>query len=180
MTPHRRSRLALGLLMLIAASPGRAAPPSPAEEWVPFEANWSASGHEHTLALGGGEAMTFELAGPFVVTRGDGLSRGFYAQAIGFVDRGRLGIGRLVLTDEHGDEVFNDLRGQAIGNGKQIAGTITGGTGRYAGLEGDFIFDWQYVVQTDDGMIQGRTVGLKGRYRRRPDSSPRATPGPTE
>jgi len=166
---------ALGILALILASfasPLRAAAADSAEGWIPFEANWSASGHERRLSMGDREAMTIDLAGSFVVTRGNGLSQGFYAQAIGFVDRGRLGIGRLLLTDEQGDAIFNDLRGQAPGTGSHVVGTITGGTGRYAGVEGQFTFDWRYVVRTDDGLIQGRAVGLTGRYRRRPDWPP--------
>jgi len=57
-------------------------------------------------------------------------------------------------------------RGSATG--KRIEGTITGGTGRYADVEGDFVFDWQYVLHLDDGTVQGRALNLSGRFRRRP------------
>ena len=40
--------------------------------------------------------------------------------------------------------------------GRRIVGSITGGTGRYSGVEGEYAFEWQYVVATDDGTIQGR------------------------
>jgi hypothetical protein len=49
--------------------------------------------------------------------------------------------------------------------GKRIVGTITGGTGRYAGLEGEYSFTWQFVIPTEDGLVQGRAVGLAGRVR---------------
>jgi hypothetical protein len=170
------SRAALGVVLLLAALPAAAGPSATPGGWSSFTANWTASGHEHTLVMGERRAATVELAGPFVVTRGDGLGRGFFARAIGFVDGGALGIGRMVLTDESGDQIFNDLEGQGLGNGKQIRGTITGGTGRYAGIEGNFVFDWRYVLQGEDGTIQGRTVGLSGRYRRDPSAAGTAEP----
>ena len=173
-----RAAWALALLiLLVAATRARAEAPTDGDGWVAFAANWTASGRQHTLPMGRRAPSIFELSGPFVVTRGDGLSRGFFADAIGFVERNSLGIGRLVLTDEQGDQIFNDLQGQDIGTGQHIEGTITDGTGRYADVEGSFRFSWQYVIRTEDGVIQGRAVGLTGRYRRRPAAPPEPTPG---
>ena len=95
-----RQRLSLGVLLLLAASAGRAEQTASPDDWIPFEANWSAAGHAHTLSMGTREASTFYLSGPFLVISGAGLGRGFRAQAIGFVERDTLGIGRMVLTDE--------------------------------------------------------------------------------
>jgi hypothetical protein len=170
---------ALALAAVLLPCRAHAAPSPEAEGWIPFEANWSAGGHINTLRMGSREASTFDLSGPFLVTTGQGLATGFRAQAIGFVERDVLGIGRMVLTDERGDQIFNDLRGQAPGTGKEVRGTITGGTGRYADLQGSFVFDWQYVLRTEEGAIQGRAVGLKGRYRRKPAAgapTPSGTP----
>ena len=47
----------------------------------------------------------------------------------------------------------------------RIMGTFLGGTGRYAGVTGGYEFSWQYVVEAEDGTIQGRATGLKGRFR---------------
>ena len=66
-------------------------------------------------------------------------------------------------TDEHGDKVFSQLRGEPIGTGSKVLGTITGGTGRFAGLTGEYELHWQYVIESDDGTVSGRAVGLKGR-----------------
>ena len=55
--------------------------------------------------------------------------------------------------------------GQAVGSGNHIVGTFVGGTGRYAGVTGDYSFQWQYVVDTEDGAVSGRVVDLKGRAR---------------
>jgi len=77
-------------------------------------------------------------------------------------------VGRAVWTDEHGDRLFSRLQGEPLETGKRIVGTITGGTGRYAGLEGEYSFTWQYVVVgAEDGQIQGRGVRLEGRVRRK-------------
>src|SRR4051812_22716315 len=99
----RTSAAALLMILVLLATAARAQADAPAapDGWIPFEANWSAAGRERILAMGDRTAATFDLAGPFVVTRGDGLSRGFFAQAIGFIERGSLGIGRLVLQDDH-------------------------------------------------------------------------------
>ena len=43
-------------------------------------------------------------------------------------------------------------------------GTILGGTGRYVGATGTYVFSWQFVIELEDGSIQGRAEGLKGRY----------------
>ena len=44
-------------------------------------------------------------------------------------------------------------------------GSLLGGTGRYAGVTGEYEFDWQYVVESEDGNLQGRITGLRGRFR---------------
>jgi hypothetical protein len=70
-----------------------------------------------------------------------------------------------VWTDEHGDRLFSRLKGEPLETGRRVVGTITGGTGRYAGLEGEYSLTWQYVVSGEDGGIQGRAVRLEGRVR---------------
>ncbi|HTY76177.1 MAG TPA: hypothetical protein VMI34_00030 [Candidatus Bathyarchaeia archaeon] len=90
---------------------------------------------------------------------------GLRAEAIGFSDTREGMEGRPVWTDEHGDKVFSELEGQFGGEGNRITGTFVGGTGRYAGVTGEYTFQWQYVVEADDGTVGGRVVGLKGRAR---------------
>jgi hypothetical protein len=96
---------------------------------------------------------------------------GFRAQAIGFSDS-RAGMqGRCVWTDERGDMVYSELKGEAVGSGNHIVGSFIGGTGRYATVTGDYSFQWQYVVDTEDGAVSGRVVDLKGRARFGPAAS---------
>jgi len=112
------------------------------------------------------QAATLQLSGAIVLTNGEGLSHGFRGEFIGFDDGASLSVGRAVWTDEHGDRVFSQLQGETVlREGRRINGTITGGTGRYAGLEGDYAFVWQYVVAGEGDTIQGRSVDLKGRVR---------------
>ena len=91
---------------------------------------------------------------------------GFRADVIALVDTATGLTGRSVWTDEAGDQVFSELKGEGTATRNRIEGTILGGTGRYAGATGSYDFSWQYVIETEDGVIQGRTVGLKGRVRR--------------
>jgi hypothetical protein len=157
--------LALALAGLVLAKAGPE-PPS-GEGWRSFEGTWSASGRRQTVATeGGGAAAIVEMSGAVVLTSGEGLSRGFSGEAIGFDDGEGVSVGRCVWTDESGDRLFSRLKGEPLQTGKRLVGTITGGTGRYAGLEGEYSFTWQYVVPAEDGAVQGRAVDLKGRVRR--------------
>ena len=150
-----------------AAQPGGPAPETlPAGEWHAFEGTWTAAGTRRTLRLGPDErAAIFELTGSVLLTGAQRPAVGFRAQAIGFSDS-RAGMqGRCVWTDERGDMVYSELRGEFVGTGNHIVGTFIGGTGRYAGVTGDYTFQWQYVVDTEDGAVSGRVVDFKGRAR---------------
>jgi hypothetical protein len=91
---------------------------------------------------------------------------GFRAEAIAFSHDRHGMVGRAVWTDERGDQVFSELKGEKVITGNRITGTITGGTGRYDGAAGEYGFQWQYVMEAEEGTIQGRAIGLKGRVRR--------------
>ncbi len=143
--------------------------------WRTFEGSWSASGHRESLPTEGPRpALTLYLSGALVLTltdspdvasRGPAMSKGFRWESIGFDDGAKVSAARCVWTDQRGDRVFSTLTGEAVADGRRFVGTITGGTGRYANLEGDYSFKWQYVVEAEQGSIQGRAVGLRGRYR---------------
>jgi hypothetical protein len=166
------SRLPLLLLaaFLLAAACGQPGGPVPetlrAGEWHAFEGTWTAAGTRRTLRLGPDErAAIFELTGSVLLTGAQRPAVGFRAQAIGLSDT-RAGMqGRCVWTDERGDMIYSELRGEFVGTGNHIVGTFIGGTGRYAGVTGDYTFQWQYVVDTEDGVVSGRVVDFKGRAR---------------
>jgi hypothetical protein len=168
-------RLTLSVLLLTAGcgQSGNSAPQtlSPGD-WHTFEGTWTAAGTRRALRLGPDDrAAIFELTGSVLLTGAQRPAVGFRAQAIGFSDS-RAGMqGRCVWTDERGDMVYSELKGEAVGSGNHIVGSFIGGTGRYATVTGDYSFQWQYVVDTEDGAESGRVVDLKGRARFGPAAS---------
>ena len=157
--------LALALASLVPEAAGQA---GSSAEWRAFEGSWSVSGRRETVAVeGGAEAAVVEFRGAVSLTRGDGLGRGFHGQMIGFDDGQGVSLGRAVWTDAQGDRIYSRLKGEPLATGRRILGTITGGTGRYEGLEGEYAFTWQYVIPGEDGAIDGRGVRLEGRVRRK-------------
>jgi hypothetical protein len=150
----------------------------PAGEWREFEGTWTAAGTRRTLHLGPDQrAAIFELTGSLLLTGAQRPAVGFRAQAIGFSDSRDGMQGRCVWTDERGDQVFSELKGQWVGSGNHIVGTFVGGTGRYASLTGEYSFQWQYIVDAEDGAVSGRVVDLKGRARlSQPATAPATAP----
>ena len=158
--------LALALTGLQPAVAGQE--PAAAPAWRSFEGTWSATGRRQVVAIeGGAVAAIVEISGAVVLTSGEGLSRGLPRRG----DRLRRRPGperrpRGLDRRERRPALQPAPKGEPLQTGQRLVGTITGGTGRYAGLEGEFSFNWQYVVPAEDGVIQGRSVGLQGRVRR--------------
>jgi hypothetical protein len=181
---HARQWLVLTALVLMAACDDQPTVPAtqvpPAGEWRTFEGAWTAAGTRRTLHLEPNHrAAIFELTGSLLLTGAARPAVGFQARAIGFSDS-RAGMqGRCVWTDERGDMVYSELKGEWVGSGNHIVGTFVGGTGRYAGVTGDYSFQWQYVLDAEDGAVSGRVVDLKGRARfgEHPTTAPAAGPG---
>lgn len=165
-----RTRLVgLVLLALVAAMavPAVHGQTAPGAEWRTFEGTWTASGQRQVLPTAGARPSgTFQLSGVLTLTSGEGLSRGFRGEAIGFDNGAGLLVGHGVWTDERGDRVYSELRSETVATGRLVTGRVVGGTGRYAGLTGEFTFEWQYVVEGEGGTISGRATGLRGRVRR--------------
>jgi hypothetical protein len=155
------------VLALIGCNAAAAQEPALADDWRTFGGTWTASGKRHTVPVeGDAAAAVVAISGAVALTSGEGLSRGFHGEAIGFDDGKGASVGRAVWTDERGDRIFSRLRGEPLQTGKRLVGTITGGTGRYAGLEGEYSLTWQYLLPGEEGAVQGRAIGLTGRVRR--------------
>ena len=119
------------------------------------------------------------MNGSLLLTGEHGLGVGFRAEVIGFTDTPERDGGRAVWTDERGEQVFSELKGEWVGTGNRIVGTFLGGTGRYAGITGEYQFQWQYVLTAEDGAVSGRTTGLEGRARvKAPPASAPSAEGP--
>ena len=159
--------LLLASILGAFALPARGEQQPAGDGWRPFTATWTLSGQRSLLPTGGERpASIVHLTGPLTLTSGEGLGRGLLGEVIGFDDGGKILSGRAVFTDEHGDRIFCSLEAEPIGTGRRATATITGGTGRFAGLEGAFSFAWQYVVDSEGDEVSGRAVDLAGRTRR--------------
>jgi hypothetical protein len=159
---RRLRRLVASAVTVIAvvAAP-RAQDPQP-DRLQAFEGSWSASGQRQTIPTESGQlAAITRVSGAVVLSNGSG----FAAEAIAFDDGINASTGRAVWTDRAGDRLFSTLRGGPLQAKRSIAGTITGGTGRWTGASGEYELSWQYVVSADGGEIQGRSVDLRGRLR---------------
>lgn len=168
----RAARLAPGAVLAAALLGAPAAgAESPEAGWVPFEASLLASGQRQALKAGPFEAATTHLSGSIVVQRGEGLRTGFRGEALLYGDGRDGGVGTLVLTDDHGDQIVCGLAGDAAKGGTEVRATIRGGTGRYEGIAGEFTFVWRHLVRTPDGEVSGGSEKAVGRFRLPPGAS---------
>lgn len=155
-------------LVVAACGPGTAPPATPVApgEWREFEGSWNAAGSRHIIPLGADRRGSIvDLSGTMLLAGAGRPGVGFRAEVIALGDSETGLVGRGVWTDERGDQVFSELKGQGTATQNRIEGSILGGTGRYAGVTGTYEFSWQFVVESEDGSIQGRAVDLKGRVR---------------
>ena len=155
-------------LVAIACGPVAEAPkPVPTSgEWREFEGSWNAAGSRRNISLGAQRrGSIIDLRGTMLLAGAGRPGVGFRSEVIALVDSQTGLVGRGVWTDERGDQVYSELKGEGTAEKNRITGTILGGTGRYAGATGTYEFSWQSVIESDDGSIQGRAVDLKGRVR---------------
>jgi len=147
----------------IAIAASNAQGPAPGERTL--RGSWSATGHVQTLPTEGDRpAVIAQLSGAVVLVDELGARTGFHGDAFSFDGGTGATTGRAVWTDTRGDRAFSMLHGDALQAGRHVAGTFTGGTGRYASLTGSYDMTWQYVVSGEDGVVQGRTTDLVVRY----------------
>ena len=179
-------RLASGRLAVLAVAAALAActpaPPSPpsagADGWHEFEGSWSATGTRQTLRLGSERsASTGRFSGSLLLSGRLRPAVGFRAEAIVFADSVSGMTGRAVWTDENGDQAFSELRGDGSAAGSRIVGRFVGGSGRYAYAEGQYEFRWRFLVDAEDGTVQGQSIDLKGRVRLAPPAAAAAIEG---
>lgn len=163
------------LIMSACGPPPRVSKPLPAaSEWHEFVGTWTAAGSRSSIPLGEGRrASIAKLEGSLMLLGPTSPAVGFRAEALVLNDSATGTIGRVVWTDDRGDQVFSELTGQGIRTGSHIVGTFLGGTGRYAGASGSYEFNWRFVLESEDGDLQGQSEGLSGKIR---VASDQATP----
>ena len=134
--------------------------------WHEFQGIWTAAGSRTVMNLGGDrQAAVSTLNGSLVLAGPSRPGVGFRSEAIAFNDSSTGLIGRAVWTDERGDQAYSEFRGEGTAANNKITATFSGGTGRYAGVTGDYEFSWRFMLENEDGTVQGQSVGLKGRVR---------------
>jgi len=173
--PLRRADSMLGLafagasaLAMLACAPSQEPPKAAAvsNEVHEFAGSWNAAGSRRTIPLGDArKGSIVDLRGTMLLAGKGRPGVGFRSDVIALMDSETGLVGRSVWTDEHGDEVFSAMKGEGNATRKHIEGTILGGTGRYAGATMSYEFSWQFLIETEDGSIQGSAVGLNGRIR---------------
>jgi hypothetical protein len=170
-TPLARAWLAFavaGLLALSGCEPARVSVGAAVAdaEWHDFQGTLTAAGSRHTIRLGSDRrASIANLEGSLLLTGASSPGVGFRAEVVALNDSTTGMLGRAVWTDERGDQIYSELRGEGSATGNRIAGTFLGGTGRFAGASGSYEFSWRFVLESEDGTVQGQSMGLKGRVR---------------
>jgi hypothetical protein len=167
----------VGLLALAACGPTSPPPETVRDggEWREFQGTWTATGDRHTIRLGGNRRSSIASFDGSLLLAGPGRPAvGFRAEAIVLNDSATGMVGRSVWTDDRGDQVYSELRGEGTATGNRVVGSFIGGTGRYSGATGTYEFSWRFVLEAEDGTVQGQSMGLKGRVR---VGTPPATPG---
>jgi hypothetical protein len=156
-------RVALLLGLAGAVCPSRA-PAAPAEAgWRAFNGSWTALGKRTMIPLGGARrASITDFSGSLMLSGPSRPAVGFRANAIVFNDSTTGVIGRAVWTDERGDQVYSELQGPG---GARIVGRIVGGSGRYAGATGAYAFSWRFLIEAEDGTVEGQSMDLSGQVR---------------
>ncbi len=160
--------LAAIALLGLAACESSTAPASTAlgNDWKQFQGTWTAVGNRQVLRLGGDRrASIAQFDGSLVLAGPLRPAIGFRAEAVVFNDSATGMLGRAVWTDERGDHVYSELRGEGTATGNHVIGTFQGGTGRYAGATGTYEFSWRFLLEAEDGSVQGQSTDLRGQAR---------------
>jgi len=160
----------VGLIGLLVTACNSAPPVSKSvsrdDEWHEFQGTWTAAGSRNVIRLGGDRrAAVSSFDGSLVLAGPSRPGVGFRSEAIVFSDTVTGLVGRAIWTDEHGDRAYSELQGEGNASNNKIVGTFVGGTGRYAGASGSYEFSWRFILENEDGVVQGQSMGLKGRVR---------------
>ncbi|MDI3561757.1 hypothetical protein [Bradyrhizobium sp. Arg816] len=166
----QRSTLLLVVLMMLAgvgaASPAKADPAADNSQWHAFNGTWTAVGKRQDIGLGGDRrASVADYSGSLMLYGTSRPALGFRAEAVVLNDSATGLIGRAVWTDDTDNHVYSELRGETTPAGNSIVGTFVGGSGRYKGATGTYEFSWRFLLETEDGIVQGQSMGLSGKVR---------------
>lgn len=156
------------VLLLIA---GARADSSPADAvWHEFSGTWTSVGSRQNISLGGErQASIANYSGSLMLYGPSRPALGFRSLAIVLNDSTTGLSGRAVWTDNKGDQIYSELRSEP--GSAQIVGTFVGGSGHYQGATGTYQFSWRFLLEAEDGTVQGQSMDLRGKVRFVPDAS---------
>jgi hypothetical protein len=168
--PKLRLRVVLYVALLVGVTcadlPAWAQANPAGSEWREFQGTWTAVGKRQVIPLGGDRrASIADFNGSLLLTGPSRPAVGFRAEAIVLNDSVTGAVGRAVWTDERGDQIFSELRGETAATGNRLFGTFLGGSGHYAGATGAYEFSWRFLIEGEAGTVQGQSMDLKGRVR---------------
>jgi hypothetical protein len=133
-------------------------------EWHEFNGTWTAAGSRQAIGLGGDRrASVADYSGSLMLYGPSRPALGFRAEAVVLNDSFTGLVGRAVWTDDVGDQVYSELRGETTSTGNRIFGTFLGGSGRYQGATGTYEFSWRFLLEGEDGTVQGQSMGFNGK-----------------
>jgi hypothetical protein len=171
----QESTLLLVVVMVVgigAASPAKADSAPKDSEWHEFSGTWTAAGSRQVIGLGGDRrASVADYSGSLMLYGTSRPALGFRAEVVVLNDSATGLIGRAVWTDDTDNHVYSELRGETTPAGNRIVGTFVGGSGRYKGATGTYEFSWRFLLETEDGTVQGQSMGLSGKVRFAPTQS---------
>jgi hypothetical protein len=171
----QRSPLLLVVLMVAgigAVSPTQADPAPKDSEWHEFSGTWTATGSRQVIGLGDDRRVSVaDYSGSLLLYGTSRPALGFRAEAVVLNDSTTGLIGRAVWTDDTNNHVYSELRDETTPAGNRIVGTFVGGSGRYEGATGTYEFSWRFLLEAEDGTVQGQSMGLSGKVRFAPTQS---------
>ena len=134
-----------------------------------FKGSWTAVGSAQTLVLDETRSATIlRLQGNITTESSAGLTPDLQSDCVGLnlKQAQRIGVGRCVWIDTDGDRMISEISGVLTGTVSKLRGLFIGGTGKYAGLEGDYELEWQYLSAIEEeGTINGYSTSLTGNWR---------------
>jgi hypothetical protein len=132
--------------------------------WHEFNGMLTAAGSRQAIGLGGDRrASVADYSGSLMLYGPSRPALGFRAEAVVLNDSTTGLVGRAVWTDAVGNQVYSELRGESAATGNRIFGTFLGGSGRYQGATGTYEFSWRFLLEGEDGTVQGQSMGFNGK-----------------
>lgn len=156
---------ALALVLAVGGSfgpeAGRSEAATGAAKTSPFSARWSTSGSWEGFSVGGGRWVSiYKSTGSIMNEAGKGPFHNMSSRCIGMGDSARADNGHCVFTDADQDKIFDEW----TYDGTSGTGTIIGGTGKYAGIQGHYDYEWVSVPAAKDGTYQGYSSRFEGSW----------------